>query len=141
LRNLLFELQRDVGVAPPERTSLSGWARQGVLLLNGVLTVEQGLPGSHAGYGWEALTDEIIKTLTLSTRPLVFMLWGAHAAAKRALFDAAALARHCVLVANHPSPLSARRGPSPFIGCGHFGLAAAFLHASDPQGKSIDWQG
>ena len=141
LRNLLFELQRDVGVAPLGGTSLAGWARQGVLLLNSVFTVEEGSPGSHANYGWEALTDEIIKALSLSTRPLVFMLWGAHAAAKRALFDAVALTRHRVLVANHPSPLSARRGPSPFIGCGHFGRAAAFLQAADPDGKPIDWQG
>jgi uracil-DNA glycosylase len=139
LRNVLAELRRDVALPPPSGTSLTGWARQGVLLLNTVLTVEDGLPGSHARFGWEALTDAVIQDLSRSKRALVFLLWGAHAAAKLALFDDAARTRHCVLLANHPSPLSARRGPSPFIGCGHFGATADFLFRADPGRAPIDW--
>lgn len=139
LRNVLAELQRDLQVARPRRTSLAGWAAQGVLLLNTALTVEQGRPGSHSGWGWEALTDEIIKTTSRSERPVVFMLWGAHAAAKRALIDEFD-PRRCVLVANHPSPLSARRAPLPFIGCGHFGAADRFLARHDPGRPPVDWR-
>jgi uracil-DNA glycosylase len=139
LRNVLAELRRDLGLPPPSGTSLAGWARQGVLLLNTVLTVEDGLPGSHARFGWEALTDAVIQDLSGSRRALVFLFWGSHAAAKLALFDDAARARHCVLLANHPSPLSARRGPSPFIGCGHFGATATFLSRADPGRAPIDW--
>lgn len=139
LRNVLSELTRDLDLAPPAGTSLAAWARQGVLLLNTVLTVEEGLPGSHAGFGWEALTDGLIKDLSDFKRPLVFLLWGTQAAAKQALFDPAAQARHCVLVSNHPSPLSARRGPSPFIGCGHFRAASEFLARGDPGRAPIDW--
>jgi uracil-DNA glycosylase len=138
LRNILAELSRDLGIAPPSGTSLVAWARQGVLLLNTVLTVEDGAPGSHAGLGWEALTDAVIQDLSRSERPLVFIFWGAHAAAKLARFDAEERARHCVLLANHPSPLSARRGPIPFIGCGHFRAAIDFL-SRDPQHQPIDW--
>ena len=139
LRNILVELTRDLGLPAPTGTSLTHWARQGVLLLNAVLTVEDGQPGSHAKLGWEALTDKIIDDLSTSERALVFLLWGAQAAAKLTLLDAAVRARHCVLVANHPSPLSARRGPSPFIGCGHFGQASAFLSRVDPAQTPIDW--
>jgi uracil-DNA glycosylase len=139
LRNIFSELGRDLGLLPPSGTSLVAWAGQGVLLLNTVLTVEDGVAGSHAGYGWEVLTDAVISNLARSDRPLVFLLWGAHAAAKLALFGAAETARHCVLLANHPSPLSARRGPSPFIGCGHFRAAAEFLSSADPQRTPIDW--
>ena len=138
LRNIGVELLRDLGVARPG-PSLRGWAEQGVLLLNTVLTVEEGRPASHAGLGWEALTDQIVKILSEGERPLVFMLWGAHAAAKRHLLAPSALQRHAVLVANHPSPLAARRPPVPFIGCGHFGQAAAFM-AQHQQGlPAIDW--
>jgi len=140
LRNVLAEMTRDLGLPAQAGTSLTGWARQGVLLLNTVLTVEDGLPGSHARFGWEALTDEILKELIEVERPLVFMLWGMHAAAKLALFDGAASARHCVLVSNHPSPLSARRGPTPFIGCGHFRAAMTFLSGVDPARAPIDWR-
>jgi uracil-DNA glycosylase len=138
LRNILAEMGRDLGIALPSGTSLVPWAWQGVLLLNTVLTVEDGSPGSHAGFGWEVLTDAVIQNLSLSARPLVFLFWGAQAAAKLARFDAEQRARHCVLLANHPSPLSARRGPSPFIGCGHFRAAIEFL-ARDPQRTPIDW--
>jgi uracil-DNA glycosylase len=140
LRNVLDELTRDLVGPPQGGTSLTGWARQGVLLLNTVLTVEQGRPGSHVRLGWEALTDAVIKDLSQADRPLAFLLWGAHAAAKLALFDAAARARHCVLLSNHPSPLSARRGPAPFIGCRHFRDAMAFLSRVDPARAPIDWR-
>jgi uracil-DNA glycosylase len=140
LRNVLAELARDMGWPARGGTSLAGWARQGVLLLNTVLTVEEGRPGSHARLGWEALTDAVIKDLFDLERPLVFFFWGAHAAAKLALLDAASRARHCVLLSNHPSPLSARRGPDPFMGCGHFRAAMAFLSRVDPARAPIDWQ-
>ena len=97
------------------------WATHGVLLLNTCLTVEEGQPASHAGRGWEVLTDAVIRHVAQGERPVVFMLWGAHAQSKRALID---MQRHKVLVANHPSPLSALRPPLPFIGCGHFGAGA-----------------
>jgi uracil-DNA glycosylase len=138
LRNIRAELTRDLGLPAPD-TGLAGWARQGVLLLNAVLTVEDGRPASHAKLGWEALTDDIIKDLSASDKALAFLLWGAHAAAKLALFDDAARARHCILLAAHPSPLSARRGANPFIGCGHFRAASAFLERAEPGCSPIDW--
>lgn len=140
LRNLLNELERDLGSPRRAGSSLAGWAAQGVLLLNTVLTVEDGRPASHSRWGWEVLTDELINTLAQSDQPMVAMLWGTQAAAKRPLFDAAASSRQCVLTANHPSPLSARRGPTPFIGCGHFGKASAFLEQADPGRPAIDWR-
>jgi len=85
--------------------------------------VEEGQPASHAGRGWEVLTDAIINEVSDKAQPTVFMLWGAHAQSKRALIDAS---RHLVLAANHPSPLSALRPPVPFIGCGHFSQARAW---------------
>lgn len=139
LRNVFVELQRDLGLAPRRRTSLVGWAKQGVLLLNAALTVEAGQPGSHSGWGWEALTDEIVKAASRFERGVVFMLWGAHAGAKRAWIEESRPGC-CVLMANHPSPLSARRSPMPFIGCGHFGAAAGFLSAQDPDRPPIDWE-
>jgi uracil-DNA glycosylase len=130
LRNIFKELQRDLGIPPPEFPvpggSLVRWASNGVLLLNTCLTVEEARPASHAGRGWEVLTDSVIQQVSAGDHP-VFMLWGAHAQAKRALIDAS---RHKVLMANHPSPLSALRPPVPFIGCGHFSQARQWL---DPQ--------
>ena len=123
LRNIFVEQQRDLGLAPPAHGHLGAWARQGVLLLNTVLTVEDGQPASHARRGWEALTDGLIDAVARLPRPIVFMLWGAHAQAKRDRIEAVAPGRHRLLLSNHPSPLSARRPPLPFIGCGHFGLA------------------
>ena len=124
LRNIFKELQRDLGTPPPAFPvpggSLVRWATHGVLLLNTCLTVEEGLPASHAGRGWEVLTDAVIRQVSQGDHPVVFMLWGAHAQSKRALID---VQRHKVLVANHPSPLSALRPPLPFIGCGHFSQA------------------
>jgi uracil-DNA glycosylase len=133
LRNIFTELQRDLGCAPPPNGSLEHWARQGVLLLNAVLTVEDGCPGAHAGRGWEALTDGLLRCLAEDARHKVFLLWGAQAQARRAGIGAP----HLVLEANHPSPLSARRPPVPFIGCGHFSRANDFLEAND-RGK-IEW--
>ena len=106
--------------------SLDHWARQGVLLLNTCLTVEDGAPASHAKQGWEALTDAIIQAVWAKSSSVVFMLWGAHAQAKTGLLQAPNR-NHLVLAANHPSPLSALRPPKPFIGCGHFGLANAHI--------------
>ncbi|MBI2750105.1 MAG: uracil-DNA glycosylase [Burkholderiales bacterium] len=124
LRNIFKELQRDLGTPPPlfpqPGGSLVKWAQKGVLLLNTCLTVEEGLPASHSGKGWELLTDAVIRQVSQEAQPAVFMLWGAHAQSKRALIDAK---RHLVLTANHPSPLSALRPPQPFIGCGHFSQA------------------
>lgn len=127
LRNIFKELQRDLGTPvpafPQPGGSLVQWAEQGVLLLNTCLSVEEGQPASHAGRGWEALTDRVIAHVSAHAKPSVFMLWGAHAQSKRALVDAS---RHLVLMANHPSPLSALRAPRPFIGCGHFSQARAW---------------
>ena len=124
LRNIFKELQRDLGTPPPQFPvpggSLVKWATHGVLLLNTCLTVEEGKAASHAGKGWEMLTDSVIRQVSAGEHPVVFMLWGAHAQSKRVLIDEA---RHKVLVANHPSPLSALRPPLPFIGCGHFSQA------------------
>ena len=124
LRNIFQELQRDLGLPTPANGSLVRWAQQGVLLLNTCLTVEDGQPASHSKQGWESLTDRIIDHCSTSGPPKVFMLWGAHAQKKAAVID---VSRHLLLHANHPSPLSARRGPLPFIGCGHFSQANDWL--------------
>ncbi len=124
LRNIFQELQRDLGLPVPANGSLVRWAEQGVLLLNTCFTVEDGQPASHAKRGWESLTDRLIERCSAAGQPKVFLLWGAHAQKKASLIDAG---RHLLLFANHPSPLSARRGPLPFIGCGHFGQANAWL--------------
>jgi uracil-DNA glycosylase len=129
LRNIYKELARDPALAPwtrPVDGSLVAWARQGVLLLNTSLTVEDGCPASHAKLGWEVLTDSIIKAVAARGSPLALMLWGAHAQRAASGLDEGGSPR-LVLRANHPSPLSASRGPEPFLGCGHFGRANAFL--------------
>ena len=135
LRNIFRELQRDLGLAPPASGSLVPWARQGVLLLNAVLTVEEGAAAAHARRGWEQLTDTLIAATASDPAPKVFMLWGAHAQAKRPLIEHTG--DHLVLTANHPSPLSASRGPAPFIGCGHFSAANAWLR--ERGSAAIDW--
>ncbi|MFC3683935.1 uracil-DNA glycosylase [Hydrogenophaga luteola] len=134
LRNIFKEQGRDLGLAMPDDGSLVPWARQGVLLLNTCLTVEDGQAGSHAGQGWEVLTDAVIEACSASVEPKVFLLWGAHAQKKADLIDAS---RHKVLCANHPSPLSASRGPVPFLGCGHFGAANRWL--AEQGFLPIDW--
>ncbi len=137
LRNILDEISRSLGVSRPPSGHLGGWARQGVLLLNSVLTVEDDSPAAHAKRGWESLTDTLIQASASDAGAKAYLLWGAHAQAKAALIEAAGDGRHLVLLANHPSPLSARRPPVPFIGCGHFKAVQAFLAA---QGTSlIDW--
>lgn len=131
LMNIFRELERDLGIALPLHGCLQHWADQGVLLLNAVLTVEQGQAGSHQGRGWEQFTDRIVSLLNEKHQGLVFMLWGSHAHKKGQHIDRN---RHLVLKSVHPSPLSAHRG---FIGCGHFSRANQWL---EQQGKkSVDW--
>ena len=136
LRNMFRELQRDLGCAPPASGHLGAWARQGVLLLNATLSVEDGRPASHAKHGWEALTDDMIQALSSEHRPKAFLLWGLPARACAARIEAAG-PHHLVLQANHPSPLSASRQPLPFVGCGHFSQVSDFVraHSAEP----FDW--
>ena len=134
LVNIYKELSADLGISPPApmHGSLESWARQGVLLLNCVLTVEHGLPGSHAGRGWEHFTDKIIALLNEHTKGTVFVLWGAYAQKKGKHIDRK---RHLVLTSAHPSPLSAYRG---FFGSKPFSRINDYLTS---QGKlPIDWQ-
>ncbi|MDE2308197.1 MAG: uracil-DNA glycosylase [Xanthomonadaceae bacterium] len=131
LANIFKEIRRDLGIAPPDHGCLTPWADRGVLLLNAVLTVEAGQPGSHQGKGWEGFTDLAIETLNREREGLVFLLWGSYAQRKGQLIDGR---RHCVLTSVHPSPLSAHRG---FIGCGHFSAANAWLQARGQ--PPIDW--
>lgn len=121
LMNIYKELQNDLGIAPARHGFLESWARQGVLLLNSVLTVENAQAASHQGRGWEKFTDRIIHTVNEKAGPAVFMLWGAYAQKKAAFVDPR---KHLVLGAPHPSPLSAHRG---FLGCRHFSRANKFL--------------
>lgn len=137
LRNIFKELARDLGHPAPPGGHLGAWARRGVLLLNTTLTVEAQSPASHSGFGWEALTDTIIKAVSASGQPVVLMLWGAHAQGKRSIVARAVAGPKLVLCCNHPSPLSAARGPEPFVGCDHFGQASRFL--SD-HGIGLDWR-
>lgn len=138
LRNVFKELQHSLGVDVPANGSLVRWARQGVLLLNTCLTVQSGQAASHARWGWEELSDTLVKTVAQSQTPVVFMLWGAQAQSKKALIEQSASPhRHLVLVANHPSPLSALRAPIPFAGCGHFAKANDFLAQCGV--KTIAW--
>ena len=137
LRNMLDEISRSLGVIRPPSGHLGGWARQGVLLLNSVLTVEAGSPAAHAKRGWESLSDALIQATASDAGAKVYLLWGVQAQAKAPLIEAAGAGRHLVLLANHPSPLSARRTPRPFIGCGHFKAVQAFLAAHGT--PTIDW--
>ena len=121
LKNIYKEIEQDLGGSAPHSGNLQHWAEQGVLLLNAVLTVEQGQAGAHQGKGWEQFTDRIVKELNQGRESLVFMLWGNYALKKGACIDRD---RHLVLTAPHPSPLSAHRG---FFGCRHFSQANAFL--------------
>jgi uracil-DNA glycosylase len=131
LQNIFKELERDLMIPKPVTGCLQGWADQGVLLLNATLTVEQGKAASHQGQGWEQLTDYIIQQLSQQRAGLVFVLWGGFAKKKITLIDSN---KHLILMAPHPSPLSAYRG---FIGCGHFSMINAYL---EQQGlPAIDW--
>jgi len=132
LRNIFKELRSGPDEALPGHGSLVDWAGRGVLLLNASLTVEDGMPASHARRGWEVLTDALLAEVAANASPCVYMLWGAHAQAKAGLVEetAASHGREAlVLRANHPSPLSASRPPVPFLGCGHFAVARDWLAA------------
>jgi uracil-DNA glycosylase len=134
LVNIFKEVRADLGLGPEDfrHGNLEGWAEQGVLLLNSVLTVEAGRAASHQGKGWEIFTDRVIAELNEKKEQVVFMLWGAYAQKKGAFIDGS---RHLVLTAPHPSPLSAHRG---FLGCRHFSRANAYLikNGMDP----VDWR-
>ncbi len=136
LRNMLKEVQADTGAPSQCRDDLTAWAEQGVLMLNATLTVEDGAPQSHAGRGWELLTDALLAHVAAQPEPVVFMLWGASAQRKRAALD---LGAHKVLTANHPSPLSALRPPVPFLGCRHFSRANDLLTALRPGALPVRW--
>lgn len=132
LRNIYKELHADLGVNIPSHGCLQAWAEQGVLLLNNVLTVEEGAAGSHQRQGWELFTDAIIQQLNQRREGVVFLLWGSHAQKKGAAIDRQ---RHLVLEAPHPSPLSVYRG---YFGCRHFSKANAYLEAQGD--TAIDWR-
>ena len=121
LKNIFHELKMDLGIETPSSGDLTPWAKQGVLLLNAVLTVTAGSPGSHRPAGWEVFTDEIIRILSREKRHLVFMLWGNFARQKAQLIDAQ---HHLILQAPHPSPFSAHTG---FFGCHHFSACNRYL--------------
>jgi len=131
LANVYKELAVDLGLPRARDGDLTGWATQGVLLLNTSLSVEQGKPASHAAIGWETVTDRLIAHVSEHAQPTAFLLWGRHAQTKAPLIDAG---RHLVLQAGHPSPLSARK----FLGCRHFSAANAFLekHGRPP----VNWR-
>lgn len=132
LINIYKELKSDLGIAPANTGNLSAWAKEGVLLLNSVLTVEQSKPSSHQGKGWEQFTDRVIALLNEQKNGLVFLLWGSYAKKKGQFIDTT---RHLVLTAAHPSPFSAHQG---FLGCRHFSKANQYLVS---QGKKpIDWR-
>jgi uracil-DNA glycosylase len=135
LVNIYKELASDLGLAVPRHGNLSGWARQGVLLLNAALTVEDGKPASHQGKGWEEITDAVVAAVAAKAEPCVFLLWGSHAQRKAQSVPGLMSSHHLVLTAPHPSPLSAHRG---FLGCKHFSQANAFLQS---QGRgAVDWR-
>lgn len=132
LDNIFKELASDLHTARPDHGWLVPWARQGVLLLNSVLTVESGVAASHQNKGWEGFTDACIAALDREREGIVFLLWGSHAQAKGKLIDTQ---RHRVLKAPHPSPLSAHRG---FLGCSHFSLSNNYLRERNE--SPIDWK-
>ncbi|MCR5089413.1 MAG: uracil-DNA glycosylase [Oscillospiraceae bacterium] len=121
LRNIYEEIDREYGCGIPNSGNLEPWARQGVLLLNTVLTVREHEANSHAGHGWESFTDAVLKELGCQEKPIVFMLWGGKAQKKEALIRSSC---HLILKTSHPSPLSVYRG---FRGCGHFRACNDFL--------------
>ena len=131
LQNIFAELKADLGIDHFASGYLQGWAKQGVLLLNAVLTVESGKPGSHQGSGWERFTDRVIEVINQEKEGVVFVLWGAYAQKKGAIINAA---KHYIIKAPHPSPLSAYRG---FFGSRPFSKINEYLQAKGLQ--SIDW--
>ena len=135
LLNIYKELETDLGLPRAASGDLTHWARQGVLLLNTVLTVEAAKPASHQGKGWEEITDAVVAAVAAKTEPCVFLLWGNHARKKARRVVGLAGAHHLVLTAPHPSPLSAHSG---FLGCRHFSQANAFL-VTNGRG-AVDWR-
>ena len=131
LQNIFKELMEDVGIPQPPHGELTCWAREGVLLLNTVLTVRQGQPASHKGMGWEIFTDAVIKKLNEREKPMVFILWGANAKAKEVLLTNN---RHLILTGSHPSPLAAHTG---FFGGQYFSRANRFLELENQE--PINW--
>jgi uracil-DNA glycosylase len=131
LKNIFAELNADLGLPVPQSGELTKWAKQGVLLLNTTLTVREGCPNSHKGHGWELLTDAVIRKLNERDRPVVFILWGANARAKKQFITAP---QHCIIESAHPSPLSAYHG---FFGSRPFSKANAFLQRNGI--SPIDW--
>ncbi|MCS7162653.1 MAG: uracil-DNA glycosylase [Bacteroidia bacterium] len=121
LQNIFRELEADLGFPPPAHGDLTGWAEQGVFLLNAILTVEAHKPTSHRGIGWETFTDRVIAQIARVRPHVAFLLWGQYARSKKHLIDST---RHLILEAAHPSPYSAEKG---FFGCRHFSRANAFL--------------
>ena len=131
LQNIFKEITQDLGVTPDDSGDLSRWARQGVLLLNAVLTVRAGMPASHKGRGWEEFTDSVIRTLTTQKKGVVYMLWGRYAQDKGISIDRE---KNLVLTSAHPSPFSATK----FFGHHHFSRCNAYLEERGK--KSIDWR-
>lgn len=136
LKNIFAEIKAEYPQATFSSGALEGWVRQGVALLNSILTVEESRPASHRKLGWEALTDRIILELACEQIPKVFMLWGSFAQEKEDIIRQAN-SNHLILKSNHPSPLSARRGPIPFLGNGHFRKANEWLVSKGL--VPIDW--
>lgn len=132
LINIYKELKDDLGIENQGHGFLESWARQGVLLLNSVMTVERGQAASHRNKGWETFTDRVVEVLNERKKPLVFILWGSYAQKKASFVDRN---KHLVLEGPHPSPLSAHRG---FFGCKHFSKANDFLMANEQ--APIDWE-
>jgi uracil-DNA glycosylase len=131
LLNIFKEIQLDLGLPMPENGNLARWAEQGVLLLNSVLTVEEGKPDSHKAFGWEKFTDAVIQTINEQKTGVVFMLWGSKAISKESFIDSS---KHLILKSVHPSPLSAYRG---FFGCKHFSKTNEFLRMMEQ--TEIQW--
>ena len=131
LVNIFKELQDDLGITPPSHGNLESWAKNGVLLLNTVLTVRRGAAGSHRGKGWEIFTDQVIQHLNAREKPMVFILWGGFAKAKESLITGE---QHCIIKSVHPSPLSAHRG---YFGGKYFSRGNAFLQSVGQE--PIDW--
>jgi len=132
LQNIYKELHSELNLPIPSHGNLTQWADQGVLLLNSVLSVEDGKAASHRGQGWEMFTDRIVEVINEQCHGVVFFLWGSYAQKKGAFIDTE---KHCVLRAPHPSPLSAHRG---FFGCGHFTAANHYFEQREAQ--PIDWR-
>ncbi len=132
LLNIFKEIVSDIGGYIPDNGCLIPWAKQGVLLLNSVLTVKEGCPNSHKNFGWETFTDAVINSLNKKDKPVIFLLWGANAKEKEKLIDNG---KHVILTAPHPSPLSAYNG---FFGCKHFSKTNSILIKNGE--KPINWQ-